>query len=144
MKKLIAVFLVFAAPAAFGACELEISAADTLVFDKTVLEVERSCGTVKLTFTHTGKLDKSIMGHNWVLSKDADVTGIAQDGMQAGLDNHYLKPGDERVLAATEIIGGGEQTSIEFSLEGLTDSEYTYFCSFIGHWAVMKGVLKIV
>ncbi|MEM7098697.1 MAG: azurin [Pseudomonadota bacterium] len=143
MKRLILALICLTSPLAHAACELEIGAADMLQFDKPVLEVERSCGTVKLTLTHTGNLAKNIMGHNWVLSKAEDLNGIAQDGFAAGLDNHYVKPGDSRVLASTEIIGGGEQTSIEFSLESLTDSEYTYFCSFPGHWAIMKGVLKI-
>ena len=54
-----------------------------------------------------------------------------------------MKPGDARVLAFTEVIGGGESNSVTFDLAALTDSESTYFCSFPGHWTVMKGVLKI-
>ena len=69
-----------------AACEVQINAPDGLSFDLKELSVERSCGTVKLTFTHTGKLAKNIMGHNWVLSKAADLTGIATDGQKAGLD----------------------------------------------------------
>lgn len=142
-KSIIALLFVLAAPFAKAACELEITAPDTLAFDQTVLEVDRSCETVKLTLTHTGQLGKNVMGHNWVLSNESDVTGIANDGFNAGLDNDYVTPGDARVLAYTKIIGGGEKTSIEFSLAGLDASEYTYFCSFPGHWTVMKGVLKI-
>ena len=37
------------------------------------------------------------------------------------LENDYVKPGDDRVIAATEQIGGGESTSITFSLEGLEE-----------------------
>tara|TARA_Y100000814_G_C12295276_1_gene389870 strand:+ start:371 stop:838 length:468 start_codon:yes stop_codon:yes gene_type:complete len=137
------VLLMLMSLSAMAACEVQINAPDGLSFDLKELSVERSCGTVKLTFTHTGKLAKNIMGHNWVLSKAADLTGIATDGQKAGLDNDYVKPGDTRVLAFTKIIGGGESTSINFSLEGLSESEYTYFCSFPGHWAIMKGLLKI-
>lgn len=143
MKRLLMMLVVALAPQAFAQCELEVTAADLLKFDQPTLEVARSCETVKLNFKHTGKLAKNIMGHNWVLSKAADLNGIAQDGLAAGLANNYIKPGDERVLASTIVIGGGESTSIEFSLAELSDSEYTYFCSFPGHWAVMKGVLKI-
>lgn len=125
------------------ACDLEISASDTLQYDRPSLEVDRNCTSVRLTFTHTGKLAKNVMGHNWVLSKALDLNGIAQDGFKAGLENQYVKAGDTRVLAYTDVIGGGETTTIEFSLEGLDDAEYTYFCSFPGHWAVMKGVLAI-
>ena len=143
VKAFLATVLLAASSLASAACEVEITAPDGLSFNLKELSVERSCGTVKLTLKHTGKLAKNIMGHNWVLSKAADLTGIATDGQKAGLDNDYVKPGDARALAFTKVIGGGETTTVEFSLDGLADSEYTYFCSFPGHWAIMKGVLKI-
>ncbi|MEM7217363.1 MAG: azurin [Pseudomonadota bacterium] len=129
---------------AAAACTLDISAADMLVFDKTSLEVERSCGEVTVNFKHTGQLAKTVMGHNWVLVASADdIQPVAMDGMAAGIDNSYVKPGDPRVLAASDVIGAGESTSVTFSLDTLTASEYTYFCSFPGHWAMMKGTLTI-
>ncbi|MEM7098644.1 MAG: azurin [Pseudomonadota bacterium] len=144
MKKLLfTLFITSWTGIAHAACEINVAVADNLQFDQTVLEIDRGCETVKLTLTHRGKLAKNIMGHNWVLANAADLNGIAQDGMKAGLDNNYVKPGDPRVLAYTNVIGGGEQTTTEFTLDTLTQTEYTYFCSFPGHWAVMKGTLKI-
>ena len=80
-----------------------------------------------------------------VLSQTADYQSVAQAGMNAGIDNQYVPVGDDRVLAYTEVIGGGESTSITFSTSGLSkDGDYTFFCSFPGHWGIMKGSFKII
>jgi len=55
-----------------------------------------------------------------------------------------MGPDDERVIGATDIIGGGEQTSTTFSVEGLSkDEEYMFFCSFPGHIGIMKGTVTL-
>jgi azurin len=60
--------------------------------------------------------------------------------MGAGLANNYQKPGDKRIVAATAIIGGGESTTIKFSITQLeAGASYTYFCSAPGHFSIMKG-----
>jgi azurin len=121
-------------------CELTIDSNDQMRFDKDELTVSSECSEVTLTLTHSGSMSVQQMGHNWVLAKESDVQAIAQDGIAAGLDNEYLKPGDERVIAATEQIGGGESTSITFSIEGLDAGQsYDFFCSFPGHVALMRG-----
>jgi len=45
----------------------------------------------------------------------------------------------------SKIVGGGETDSVTFAVTklGAADS-YTYFCSFPGHSAIMKGTLKLV
>ena len=48
------------------------------------------------------------MGHNWVLTKTADMAGVASDGATASVANDHIKPGDARVIAHTKIVGGGE------------------------------------
>ena len=147
LKVLTVTLLAFsAAPNSFAAgaaCEIDISAPDLLSYDKTELTVDRACGIVKLKFAHTGKLAKNIMGHNWVLSRPADLTQVASDGQKAGLSSHYVKPNDSRVIAFTEIIGGGETTSIEFSVKELPAGKYSYFCTFPGHWTIMRGTLNV-
>lgn len=126
-------------------CELSISANDAMQFSSKSLEVDKSCKNVKLTLTHTGKLPVNVMGHNWVLSTADNLKGVATAGMQAGIDNRYVPPNDERVLAATKVIGGGESTTIEFSIEQLSvDQSYKFFCSFPGHFAVMQGDFKLI
>jgi azurin len=121
-------------------CELTIDSNDQMRFDKDELTVSSECSEVTLTLTHSGQMSVSQMGHNWVLAAPGDVQAIAQDGIAAGLDNDYLPQDDDRVLAATDMIGGGESTSITFSLDGLeAGGDYEFFCSFPGHVALMRG-----
>ena len=48
-------------------------------------------------------------------------------------------------LAATTVIGGGQETSVSFSIDSLVVGDgYTFFCSFPGHYAIMKGAFKVI
>jgi azurin len=138
--------LLFASSGAFAAdkvCKLEISGTDQMQFDKKELVVAPDCTQVELTLKHAGKLPAQAMGHNWVLAKTSDVAGVANDGMGAGLPKDYIKAGDTRVIAHTKVVGGGQTTSVTFPVSKLTKGgAYTYFCSFPGHSAIMKGTLK--
>jgi azurin len=43
-------------------------------------------------------------------------------------------------LAASAIVGGGEETSVTFDISALTaGGDYTFFCSFPGHYVLMNG-----
>jgi azurin len=137
-------FLLAGPVLAAGPCEAEIDSTDAMQFTKAQLSVPASCKQFKLTLKHVGKLPKAAMGHNWVLAKTADMAGVASDGIAAGLPNDYLKPGDARVIAATKVIGGGETASVSFDVAKLKAGEaYSYFCSFPGHSAIMKGTLTL-
>lgn len=123
-------------------CALIISANDQMQFDQAELKVPADCKSVDLTLKHSGTLPVASMGHNWVLTETSAVRSVALAGMNAGAASAYVKPGDERVIAATPVIGGGGSTRITFSTEKLAKGgDYTYFCSFPGHWSVMKGKL---
>tara|TARA_B100000965_G_C19325474_1_gene640639 strand:- start:118 stop:573 length:456 start_codon:yes stop_codon:yes gene_type:complete len=140
--------LLFAAAAAqpvlAADCELTVGAGDLLKFDVAEMSASASCSTVKVTLNHVGNLNAQVMGHNWVLAKTSDVQGVAGDGMTAGPANGYIKSGDSRVIAATAIIGGGESTSVEFSVADLVvGGDYTFFCTFPGHSFVMQGKFKL-
>lgn len=145
MKKLIvALGLLFAANAAFAAknCTLNIEGNDLMKFNVTELKVPADCTDVEVVLKHVGKLPKAAMGHNWVLTKTADMQAVANAGVSAGLDKEYLPAGDKRVVAHTKVIGGGESTSVKFKTSQLTKGgDYTFFCSFPGHSALMKGKL---
>ncbi|NRD75342.1 azurin [Shewanella sp. VB17] len=121
-------------------CAINISANDAMQFDTKELSVPVNCEEVTLTLTHAGQLPITAMGHNWVLTKAADMQAVANEGMGAGAALSYVKEGDKRVITHTEIIGGGGSTSITFSTKGMSSSEtYKFFCSFPGHWAIMQG-----
>ena len=132
------------AAAADEACAVDIDATDALQFSVKEITVDKSCKEFTVNLKHVGKMPVNTMGHNWVLTTEADMAGVAQDGISAGLDNDYLKPGDERVIAHTELIGGGQQTSVTFDVSKLQAGQsYMFFCSFPGHSAIMKGPLKV-
>jgi azurin len=129
--------------AADKVCKLEISGNDAMQFDKKELLAAADCTQVELTLTHSGKLPAAAMGHNWVLVKTADVTTVANAGMSAGLANNYLPPGDPHIIASTKVIGGGQSTSVTFSTAKLTKGgDYTFMCTFPGHYVIMKGAFK--
>ena len=96
---LVVVTLLLASSSAFAACSVDIDGNDAMQFDTTSIEVPKSCKEFTVNLTHSGKLARNVMGHNWVLSKISDMQGIANDGMAAGLDHDYLKPDDDRVIA---------------------------------------------
>ncbi|MCW4151564.1 azurin [Halomonas sp. 18H] len=125
------------------ACQLTIESNDQLQFDRDSLSVPASCDSVSLTLEHTGSMPADAMGHNWVLAATADAQALAMDGMRAGPDADYLPEGDDRVIAATEIIGGGESTRITFDTAGLAGRDLTFFCSFPGHFASMQGSFRV-
>ena len=143
---LAAVSLAGGSHAAFAAdkvCKLAIAGNDAMQYDKKELDVAADCTEVELTLSHTGKLPAAAMGHNWVLVKTADVTTVANAGMSAGLANNYLTPNDPHVIAFTKIIGGGQSTSVTFPTSKLSKGgDYTFMCTFPGHYVIMKGAFK--
>src|SRR3546814_8518866 len=104
--------------------------------------ISKSCKTFTINLKHTGKLAKNIMGHNVVIAKTADMKAIDADGMKAGLASDYIKPGDARVVAHSKVIGGGESTSFTVPVAKLGVG-YSFFCSFPGHSALMKGTVTL-
>ena len=125
-------------------CTLTITAGDTIAYGSNSMSVPSSCSEVTVTLTHTGQLPASAMGHNWVLVPSGTADEIGMAGMSAGLDGNYLPAGDDRIVAATKIIGGGESDSVTFALSDLADgTEYVYVCTFPGHWSLMKGTFTV-
>ena len=136
--------LVIAPAMAAPACDVAIEGNDAMQFNKTSITVPASCKQFTVNLKHAGKLPKSAMGHNWVLTKAADMQATVTDGLAAGLDKDYIKPGDSRVIAHTKVVGGGESTSVSFDVSKLkTGENYAWFCSFPGHSGVMKGTLTV-
>ena len=126
-------------------CEQVIEGNDALQFNSKAMSVSASCETVTVTLKHTGQLPANIMGHNWVLTKSSDFMPVAQAGGAAGLENEYVPQNDSRVIAYSKIIGGGESTTVTFSASALSSNEnYTFFCSFPGHYAIMQGSLTVI
>jgi len=143
MKRLTIVIGLFglaaAAPGFAQECDLRIEGNDQIQFDLKEMRVSSSCEQVTVTLVHVGQLPANIMGHNWVLTTTENYMPVAQAGQAAGPPN-YVPEGDDRVIASTDVIGGGEETSVTFDLSQLEPGgDYTFFCSFPGHFALMNG-----
>jgi azurin len=145
MKPFAIVFsLLLSGPVLAQQCETEIEGNDQMKFSKSSMEIPASCKEFKVTLKHTGKLPKAAMGHNWVLTKTSDMQPVANDAIKAGLQNDYIPKGDARVIAHTKMLGGGESDTVTVDVSKLSaGTDYTFFCSFPGHSAVMKGTLKL-
>jgi len=115
---------------------LEIAGDDTMKFDKSELKAKAG-QKVTLILTHTGKMAKNVMGHNWVLLKQGtDIDDFGAKAVAAGLDKEHIPEGDH-VIASTKVIGGGESVSITFDAPAA--GTYDFICSFPGHYSMMKG-----
>jgi len=140
----LAASLVFASPTRAQECAATVEGNDAIQFLQQEIRVSTSCDSFTLTLKHVGSLAVNVMGHNWVLSTTPDYEAVAIAGQNAGADNNYVPPGDARVIAATDLIGGGEETSISFDPSGLEPGgDYTFFCSFPAHYVLMKGKLIV-
>lgn len=125
-------------------CDVEIEGNDAMQFNKTSISVPASCKQFTVKLKHAGKLPKAAMGHNVVISKTSDMQGVVSDGAGAGVDKNYIKAGDTRVIAHTKVVGGGESDSVSFDVSKLKAGDaYSFFCTFPGHSAMMKGTVAL-
>ena len=116
--------------------ELYLTGNDKMKYNKKELKVQAG-STVKLVFEHVGKMSVQTMGHNFVLlKKGVDKMAFGQEASSYASDG-YIPPNTDKVIAHTEMIGGGKKTTITF--EAPAKGTYDYICSFPGHVALMNG-----
>jgi len=120
-------------------CSQTIEGNDLIQYNLSEIRVSADCGEVTITLRHVGQLAANVMGHNWVLTGTEDYMPMATAAQAAG-PPEYLPEGDPRIIGATRMIGGGEEASVTFDISGLEPGgDYTYFCSFPGHYVLMNG-----
>jgi azurin len=108
-------------------------------YDKKVLSASPG-QEITLTLNHTGKGQKTMMGHNFVLlKKGVDVDDFARRAIEAR-DTEFIPEGDE-MIAYTKLIGGGESVTISF--EAPEKGIYNFICSFPAHYQLMRGQLIV-
>lgn len=130
--------------AAVSGCSVDMTGNDMMRYDVSSITIPSSCSEFTINLTHVGRLPEAAMGHNVVITSQADMAGVAADGISAGADAGYVKANDDRVIAATEMIGGGERTSVTFDVSKMeAGGAYRFFCSFPGHSALMNGSIRI-
>lgn len=109
---------------------------DLMQYDKNEIRVKAG-QKVKLTLRHIGKMDINVMGHNVVILKQGVVPSEFAAKAATEKDNGYIPPGTEDVLAHTDLIGGGQVTTIEF--DAPPAGTYDFICTFPAHFALMQG-----
>lgn len=133
-----------ASETASASCETVVESDDAMKYNTAEIVVGKECKEFKITLKHVGKMPVTAMGHNIVIAKAEDAQGVFTDGAAATAAHNYIKEGDSRVLASTKLIGGGEETSLTLDVSKLAaDGNYEFFCTFPGHYGLMKGTLKL-
>lgn len=115
---------------------LALAGNDLMKFDKEEFTVKAG-QEVTLTFRHTGKIGKKVMGHNFVLLKEGtSVPEFSSKAAAAGEVNDWIA-NEDQIIAHTKMLGGGESTKITFTAPAA--GTYDFICSFPGHSGLMKG-----
>lgn len=131
------------APAMAAGCEAVVESNDAMQFNVKSIDVPKSCKKFSVTLKHVGKMPKTAMGHNIVVSTAADMQPVITDGMAAGAGADYVKAGDARVLAHSKLIGGGETTVRYRRGQAQGWHGLRLLLQLPGHSALMKGSLKL-
>ncbi|MDO5504679.1 MAG: azurin [Pseudoxanthomonas suwonensis] len=127
-----------------GDCAFNLEGNDAMQFNAKEIVVPASCSEFTINLEHTGSMPVAAMGHNVVITKEADMGEVDKDGIAAGAASDYVKAGDDRVIAHSKMIGGGEKTSVTFDVSKIaTGGPYGFFCSFPGHFAMMQGSIRV-
>lgn len=125
--------------------EIEIEGDDQIRYNLDRFTV-RAGQMVRLTLRHVGSLPAQAMGHNVVIiSPDDDIFEFGADvGEQGGnIENGYMPESlRDRVVAFTDLVGGGETTTVEFQAPS-EPGEYPFMCSFPGHFGQMNGIMVV-
>ncbi|MCF2498740.1 PVC-type heme-binding CxxCH protein [Dyadobacter chenhuakuii] len=87
------------------------------------------------------------MQHNLVIIKPGTLqkVGQAADEMlrdPKAAEKQYV-PKVPEVLFATRLVNSGETVTLEFTVPN-EPGDYTYVCTFPGHWRGMNGILRVV
>jgi len=143
IKKILGATVVLSlmSPVAFaGECDISIEATANMAFSTKEIIINKTCKEVNLTLKNAGNMPKAAMGHNLVITKKADMQAVLTEGNAAGLSKNFVKDNDDRVIAHTAVLGGGESATIKFKTDKLnTRDAFAFFCSFPGHSAVMAS-----
>ena len=142
-----------AAPASPAQAAAEVAPYDGPAFETTITPVGETMEyaekeftvhpgqTVRITFTNTAT--NEAMHHNVVvLAMNASVNDVGQAAMSAA-DSDYIPAGfDDQILAHTPMSAPGETVTVEFTAPA--EGDYTYICTFPGHYMMMQGTMHVV
>ena len=128
-------------PADWGQAEVTIKLGTKpgLKFDNTKFEVKAGA-KVRLIFANNDD-----MTHNVLVVAPGAADEVGNLALKLGLKGAEMNyvPNSAKVLFHTKLLQPDETESIYFNAPS-TPSEYPFICSFPGHAAVMRGVIKVV
>ena len=120
-------------PVATGPVAITIGAVgETLAFNATSISAD-SGSEVTITFENPSANNQ----HNLVIVKDGTKDAVAADGTTAGPANNWVPPGDDRVIANTELLNPGASGEVTFTAPA--PGTYQFVCTFPGHNFTMFG-----
>ncbi len=118
---------------------LELSTqGDAMRFDKSGLEAPAGA---RITLRFTNAANPGGMLHNAVVVKPGTADAVGKDAIGSNNPATWLRPNDDRVIAATLVIRGGEVTEVIF--DAPPPGTYTVVCTFPGHHTQMQIPLVI-
>ena len=126
-------------------CEIKIEGSDMMKYDVAEITLDTSCEQTNISLKHAGKLPINAMGHNVVIVEEKNLSKITQQiNFSLGVEKGYL-PESEDIIFISAMVGGGDTTELEMDMTKLDKTKsYVFFCSFPGHWALMRGKIKII
>ncbi|MBL7707338.1 MAG: azurin [Taibaiella sp.] len=120
---------------------INLEAGDDMKFNRSAFTIPAG-KEVTLTLKHTGKMDKNAMGHNVVILKAGEeVRAYGNEAQKAKEEEYTPQSLAAKVVAHTQLIGGGESTTLKFTIA--EPGEYPFLCSFPGHYPIMKGTITV-
>ena len=115
---------------------------DQMQFEQTEFTVRAG---QSVTITMDNIATSPAMVHNVLVANTNDddvVSRVANAALDAGEDADYI-PDDDAVLASTAQAGPGEVTEVTFTAPD-EPGEYTYICTYPGHYTAMVGTMVVV
>jgi azurin len=143
----LAVAFALTCPALLRAAEpttsIEISGNDSMKFNIKAFTVKPG-EVVNVSFSNVGSLPKSVMGHNWILLKaGTDAAAYASAAANAKDEGYEPKALAGEVIASIGLLGARQNGEVTFTAPTVP-GDYTYLCSFPGHFQVgMRGVMTV-
>ncbi len=122
---------------------VEIEASDNMRFTPDRIEA-RPGERLHVVLKDVGTMPKTAMAHDFVLlRKGADPRAFTEKSVGAR-DTDYIDPSlKNEVIASTKLVGPGETAEVTFRAPE-KPGDYTFLCSFPGHFVVgMKGTLIV-
>lgn len=118
--------------------EITISTEPGLMYDTELIRVDAGS---KLALTFNNDDD---MAHNIVITQPESADVVGRAAMNLGLDAGDLEyvPISGRVLYHTSMLEPGQVETIYIDVPD-TPGDYTFVCTFPGHYMTMRGILRV-